>query len=86
MRKLTPESIELVNQEIRNYLNLSDTLTLTPRDTDQWFVTLRKCQATYHLLKTLTGLPERRLDELIYNKTNTSSYWLANGDIRKDHP
>jgi hypothetical protein len=86
MKKLNPDTIQMVDQEIKNYLKQVDNLQSVEAASDEWYAQVRKIQALYQLLKSTTGLSEYKLDDLIFNKTNTSSYWLPNGDIRKEHP
>jgi hypothetical protein len=86
IRRQNPDSIHLINESITDYLKMSDLLKTFKMGSDEWFATLRQHRATYQLLKTATGLSETKLDDLIYNKTNTASYWLPDGTIRKEHP
>ena len=86
MRKLTPETLALVNTELLNWLNQKSHIQTLTKQSNAWYNAVRRQQQTYKLLLSLTGLPENKLDDLIYNKTNTSSYWLPDGNIRKEHP
>ena len=86
LKKLTPTLIILVNDSIKNYLRYQDLLNNTKKYSDRWYVYLRERNSFFGTIKDVTGLTSSQAHDLIYNKTNTSSYWLADGKIRKEHP
>jgi hypothetical protein len=86
IKKQTPTTIELINNQIKHWLRWQDKCKLTTTFSDNWYVYLRERNACWDLIIRTTGLDLNQAYDLIYNKTNTASYWLPDGQIRKDHP
>ena len=86
LKRQTPSSIILINDQIKNWLRWNDQLKHQKPASDKWYNILRERNACYEVLIRTTGLTLEKVNDLIYNKTNTSSYWLADGTIRKEHP
>lgn len=85
VNQIKPETRELIESEILEYIRLSNILKLSKYGTDEWFKTHQQWNGCYGLLKTITGLSDKRLNDLLAGRTNTATYWLADGTIRKDH-
>jgi hypothetical protein len=82
LKKLNKDSLALVNKECLSWLNYQSKMREAGLYTDAWFVYKRERDACWGLIKTLTGLDSRQVDNLIYNKVNTSTFWLPDGTIR----
>jgi hypothetical protein len=86
LKRQTIATIEAINSQIKAWLRWQDLLREEKYYTDRWYALLRERNACYSTIINLTGMTADQAYDIIYNKTNTSSYWLANGQIRKEHP
>ena len=86
LKRQTLTSIDLINSQIKAWLRWHDAMALENQHSDRWYVLLRERNACTDIIMRTGGLTLDQTFDLIYNKTNTSSYWLANGQIRKEHP
>ena len=86
LKKQTRASLETINVSIKGFLKWHNKLRDAKTHSDDWFVYLRERNAYYSTLLQVTGLSMSQVNDLIYNKTNTASYWSPDGEIRKDHP
>lgn len=86
IKRQTLASIELINSLAKAWLRWHDQMREEKLYTDRWYVYLRERNSCTDIIMRTSGLTLDQTYDLIYNKTNTSSYWLANGQIRKDHP
>ena len=86
IKRQTLASIELINSLAKAWLRWHDQMRAEKLYTDRWYVYLRERNSCTDIIMRTSGLTLDQTYDLIYNKTNTSSYWLANGQIRKDHP
>ena len=86
IKKLSKEKLEQVENYRLAWLEWHDKLRKEPTHSDKWFALIRERNACYDLLMQLTGLTRSRVDDLLYNKLTTGSFWTPNGEIRKDHP
>lgn len=84
-KRLNQEQVQLVEQEIKNFIYHSDECKRLEVLSAQWFIHKRQRDAIFNILQSMTGLSTKRLDDLIAGRTNTATYWLTNGQIRKDH-
>ena len=82
IKPLTTDTVKLINQECLTWLMLQTRLRNEEMYSDRWFAIKRERDAVWSLIKNMTGLNNRQVDDLIYNKTNTMTYWHANGKIR----
>ena len=79
----TKESIRTINQECLKWLTYQSKLRKENLYSDAWFVYKRERDVIWALIKNMTGLNARQVDDLIYNKTNTMTYWEPNGQIKR---
>jgi hypothetical protein len=86
IKKLSKEKLQLVEAERLTWLKWQSKLAKETKHSDTWFVYLRERNASYDILMRLTGLTRSRVDDLLYNKLTTGSFWTPNGEIRRDHP
>ena len=82
IKPLTTDTVKLINQECLTWLTLQTKLRQEDMYSDRWFAIKRERDAVWSLIKNMTGLNNRQVDDLIYNKTNTMTYWHPNGKIR----
>jgi hypothetical protein len=82
LKKLNKDSIALVNKECLLWLDYQGKMRNAGLYTDDWFIYKRERDACWTLIKGMTGLDARQVDNLIYNKVNTSTFWLPDGTIR----
>lgn len=85
IKKLSPDLINTVNAEIKNWLFNDAERKRHDVGTTAWLEHHRKCQQYYQLLQTITGLPDKRLMNMIYNATNTATYWMPDGTIKRNY-
>lgn len=84
LKKLTPDTLDLVYQEIRNYIYHSNECTRLEVGTVAWIDHFAKRKTSYNIIQTTSGLDDRRLNDLIAGRTTTATYWLPSGEIRKE--
>jgi hypothetical protein len=77
------ESIRTINEECLKWLTYQSKLRKEPIYSDAWFVYKRERDVIWALIKNMTGLNARQVDDLIYNKSNTMTYWEPNGQIKR---
>lgn len=85
VRPLSELLVNEVDKEIKNYIYHSDECKRLEVLSAEWFVHKKQRDAIWNILKSMTGLSDKRLNDLIAGRTNTATYWLPNGEIRKDH-
>jgi len=85
IKRMTPDKLELVHKEMRNWAYRSGEAKRLEYATKDWFDAVRARNTSYDLIRTLTGLNEKRLDELLHGKHTTATYWLPDGSVRKDY-
>ena len=83
LKKLSKDLLALVDKERLAWLKYQNLMREQELMSDAWFVYKRERDACWAIIKTLTGLNARQVDDLIYNKTNTSTYWLPDGTIKR---
>jgi hypothetical protein len=83
LKRLTVDKLEHVNQEILNWLRWQDKVANTKQYSDNWFKAVRERNACHTIIMNITGLTMSRVDDLVYNKVNTATYWLPDGQIRR---
>lgn len=83
LKRLNPEKLEHVNQQIITWLRWNDKVAHTKSHTEEWFQALRERNACHTIIMNTTGLTMSRVDDLVYNKVNTATYWLPDGQIRR---
>lgn len=86
LKKQTPSSIQTINTQIKAWLRWQTELVNEQKNTDRWYLILKERNACMTIIMGISGLNLEQTYDLVYNKTNTSSYWLPNGTIRKEHP
>ncbi len=84
LKKLTPDTINLVYQEIRNYIYHSNELKRLEIGTAAWIDHYAQRKSNYAIIQTTSGLDDRRLQDLIAGRTNMATYWLPSGEIRRE--
>jgi hypothetical protein len=84
LKKLTPETLDLVYQEIRNYIYHSNELNRLSVGTAEWIEHYQKRKGNHAIIQTTSGLDERRLQDLIAGRTTMATYWLPSGEIRRE--
>lgn len=82
LKKLNKDLIALVNRECLLWLDYQGKMRTEEIYSDRWFAYKRERDAAWTLIKGMTGLDARQVDNLIYNKVNTSTFWLPDGTIR----
>jgi hypothetical protein len=82
LKKLNPDLLALLNQERLTWLKYQNLMREQEIYSDKWFVYKRERDASWTLIKGMTGMNSRQVDDFIYNKQNTSTHWLPNGTIR----
>mgnify|MGYP000429172869 FL=1 len=85
VRPLSSLLVNQVDEEIKNYIYHSDECLRLETLSAEWFIHKKQRDAIWNILKSMTGLSDLRLEHLINGTTNTATYWLPNGQIRKDH-
>ena len=85
VRTLKPYEIELLDRELDNWTHHTNQLKLCTPNSKDWEDHLWKRKLSESIIAGTTGLTHKRLDDLLWKITNTATYWLPNGTIRKDH-
>lgn len=83
LKRLNAEKLEHVNQQIITWLRWNDKVAHTKPHSEDWFLALRERNACHTIIMNTTGLTMSRVDDLVYNKVNTATYWLPDGQIRR---
>jgi hypothetical protein len=81
----TPTQIELINTKIQHWLKWQTKCQQTRTFSDEWYVYLRERNACWDLIIRTSGLTLKQTYDLLYNTTTTATYWLPNGEIRKEN-
>jgi len=84
LKKLTPETMDMVYQEIRNYIYNTNELNRLEIGSMAWMEHYQQRKANHALIQTTSGLDERRLQDLIAGRTTMATYWLPSGEIRRE--
>ena len=84
LKKLTPETLDMVYQEIRNYIYHSNELNRLTVGTVEWIEHYQQRKANYQIIQTTSGLDDRSLQDLIAGRTTMATYWLPSGEIRRE--
>lgn len=82
LKKLNKDLLALVNTERLKWLKYQNLMRDENMYSDNWFVYKRERDACWTIIKGMTGLNNRQVDDLIYNKVNTATFWLPDGTIR----
>jgi hypothetical protein len=83
LKKLTPETIDLVYQEIRNYIYHSNELNRLEVGTAAWIDHYAQRKGNFAIIQTTSGLDDKKIQDLIAGRTTMLTYWLSDGTIRK---
>lgn len=84
LKKLNPDTMDMVYQEIRNYIYHSNELNRLEIGTIQWMEHFQARKQNHAIIQTTSGLDERRLQDLIAGRTTMATYWLPSGEIRRE--
>jgi len=85
IKKLSPELIDAVNGDIKNWLHHTAELNKHQVASPEWFKHIGKRNDYYQILKSITGLTDSRLNNMLYNDTNTATYWKPDGTIKRNY-
>lgn len=86
IKRLSKEKLELVENQRLAWLKWQHQLARETKHSDRWFVLLRERNACYDIIMSITGLTRSRVDDLVFNKVTAETFWLPNGEIRRNHP
>lgn len=86
LKKLTPSNRQIVETQCSNWLKWQTLLSKEKTYSDNWFNYQRERNACWETIIRLTGLNKSQSYNLIYKKTSLATYWLPDGEIRKDYP
>ena len=84
LKRLTPETYDLVYQEIRNYIYNSNELKRLEVGCTAWIKHKRDRDTSYNIIQTTSGLDDRKLQDLIAGRTYMATYWLSDGSLRRE--
>jgi L-fucose mutarotase/ribose pyranase (RbsD/FucU family) len=84
LKTLNPDTLNMVYQEIRNYIYHSNELNRLTVGTAEWIDHYQKRKTNHAIIQTTSGLDERRLQDLIAGRTTMATYWLPSGEIRRE--
>lgn len=84
LKRLNAETLDLVYQEIRNYIYHSNELKRLEIGTVAWIDHLNQRKTNHQIIQNTSGLDDRRLQDLIAGRTTMATYWLPSGEIRRE--
>jgi len=84
LKTLNPDTLDMVYQEIRNYIYHSNELNRLTVGTTEWIDHYQQRKTNHAIIQTTSGLDERRLQDLIAGRTSMATYWLPSGEIRRE--
>ncbi len=85
LKKLTPDTINLVYQEIRNYIYHSNELKRLEIGTAAWIDHYAKRKGNYAIIQTTSGLDDRKIPRPNSpDEPTLATYWLPSGEIRRE--
>lgn len=83
VKALKPYEIELLDQELENWMYHTKQLKVVVPNSKTWEDHLWKRKLTQQLIQGMTGLSNQRLDDLLSGRDSTATYWLPDGTVRK---
>lgn len=84
LKRLTPETFDMVYQEIRNYIYNSNELKRLEIGSVAWIKHKKDRDTNYNIIQTTSGLDDRKLQDLIAGRTTMATYWLSDGSLRRE--
>ena len=86
IKRLSKDKLELVENQRLAWLKWQNKLAKETKFSDRWFVLLRERNACYDIIMTVTGLTRSRVDDLVFNRVSTATFWTPTGEIKRNHP